>query len=235
MALSYPFVFNYPAGKHFTPLIVDFIEDSLRKSYGDGSPEGKEGKSTKSAPQKSARQIVEKPIQPTEPVPVSREMSTASVTPTDTPTGIETAIAGPVPTTAVGNISLPQTNGIGGNGTGTGIGNFGLGIGSGVSTGDGVGDSRFVQVGYAYSPKPEYPEGARREGKEGQVLLRVLVDAEGKPKTVEINRSSGSDALDRTAAETIKRWRFSPARHGEKKVESWVRVPIDFRLRDATN
>ena len=65
------------------------------------------------------------------------------------------------------------------------------------------------------------------------MLLRVLVDNQGRSKEVEINRSSGSDALDRAAAEAIKRWRFYPARHGDKVVESWLRVPIEFRLDDA--
>ncbi len=90
--------------------------------------------------------------------------------------------------------------------------------------------TRFVQVRYAYSPKPEYPDGARREGKEGRVLLRVLVDAEGRSKSIQVTGSSGNEALDQSAAEAIKRWRFSPARYGDEPVASWVRIPIDFRL-----
>jgi protein TonB len=39
--------------------------------------------------------------------------------------------------------------------------------------------------------------------------------------------------LDRAAAEAIKRWRFHPARYGDKAVESWLRIPIEFRLADA--
>jgi protein TonB len=50
---------------------------------------------------------------------------------------------------------------------------------------------------------------------------------------VEINSSSGDDALDRAAAEAIRRWRFHPARYGDKPVESWLRIPIEFRLADA--
>ena len=65
------------------------------------------------------------------------------------------------------------------------------------------------------------------------MLLRVLVDDQGFSKQVEVNRSSGSDTLDRAAAEAIKRWRFYPARYGDKPIESWLRVPIEFRLDDA--
>ena len=98
--------------------------------------------------------------------------------------------------------------------------------------GSGGNSATFVQAGYRSTVKPDYPERARREGKEGQVLLRVLVDEAGRSKSIEINRSSGSDTLDHAAAEAIKRWRFSPARFGDKAVESWVKIPIEFRLKD---
>lgn len=119
--------------------------------------------------------------------------------------------------------------GIGGRGSGTGAGGNGPGSGSqGAGSGGGL-----IQARYSETPKPIYPESARREGREGKVLLRVLVDDQGRSKTVEINTSSGSEALDRAAAEAIKRWRFHPARYGDKAVESWLRIPIEFRLADA--
>ena len=104
-----------------------------------------------------------------------------------------------------------------------------LGNGQGSSGNGAV----LIQARYSETPKPVYPESARSEGREGQVILRVLVDDQGRSKHVEINRSSGSEALDRAAAEAIKRWRFIPARYGDKAVESWIRIPIEFRLADA--
>ena len=106
---------------------------------------------------------------------------------------------------------------------------LGLGNGQGSSGNGAV----LTQARYSETPKPVYPESARSEGREGQVLLRVLVDDQGRSKHVEINSSSGSEALDRAAAEAIKRWRFIPARYGDKAVESWIRIPIEFRLADA--
>lgn len=88
---------------------------------------------------------------------------------------------------------------------------------------------------YGDTPKPAYPESARREGSEGRVLLRVLIDDQGEAKAVEVSRSSGSDALDQAATSAIKRWRFHPARSGDQPIESWVSIPIDFRLTDAKN
>lgn len=116
-----------------------------------------------------------------------------------------------------------------------GSGNSGNGAGFGGGGGLGRSGAQAAQVSYNYTPKPEYPEKARREGNEGRVLLRVLVDEEGKSKTIEVNSSSGNEALDQAAREVIKRWRFSPARYGDKPVESWVRIPIDFRLTDVND
>ena len=129
------------------------------------------------------------------------------------------------------------TSGTATGGNGSGANGAGPGNGSGNGAGSGSGSSAsgivLTQARYRETPRPDYPENARREGREGRVLLRVLVDAQGRSKRVEINASSGSDALDRAAAEAIKRWRFHPARHGEQPVESWLRVPIEFHLEDA--
>jgi protein TonB len=65
------------------------------------------------------------------------------------------------------------------------------------------------------------------------VVLRVLVDEEGRSKSLEVNRSSGFEALDKAAIETVRRWRFHSARYGDKRVESWVRIPIEFHLTEA--
>jgi protein TonB len=123
------------------------------------------------------------------------------------------------------------------SGGGEGEGSSGAGQGRGAGSGGGFshGDSRLTQARYKETPKPLYPERARKEGQQGRVLLRVLVDQEGKSKTVEISGSSGSETLDRAAVEAIRLWRFSPARYGDKPVESWVRIPIDFRLTDKEN
>jgi protein TonB len=118
---------------------------------------------------------------------------------------------------------------------GSGYGLWGAGAGSGSANGAGSGSSgnavALSQARYRDTPRPEYPESARREGREGRVLLRVLVDDQGRSKKVEINSSSGSDILDRAAAEAIRRWRFHPARHGDAPTESWVNIPVDFRLK----
>jgi protein TonB len=80
------------------------------------------------------------------------------------------------------------------------------------------------------NPAPVYPRRARRAGVEGTVTLKVLVTARGAPGKVEVETSSGSEALDRAAIDAVKRWQFVPARRGDAPVDAWVRVPVIFRL-----
>jgi TonB family protein len=112
-------------------------------------------------------------------------------------------------------------------------GGIGIGSGNGAGYGNGQSGAVLTQARYRETPQPHYPESARREGKEGRVLLRVLVDEEGRTKAIEISTSSGYDLLDRAATEAIKKWRFDPARAGGKPIETWVKVPIEFQLSNA--
>jgi periplasmic protein TonB len=83
---------------------------------------------------------------------------------------------------------------------------------------------------YLQNPLPRYPASARRAGEQGTVMLRVLVSREGTAARVEVDKSSGSAHLDAAARETVKAWRFGPARRGGEAVESWMVVPVVFRL-----
>jgi periplasmic protein TonB len=76
----------------------------------------------------------------------------------------------------------------------------------------------------------QYPLASRRMGEQGKVILRVLVDQSGLPARVEVATSSGYPRLDNAAVATVKQWRFSPARQGEKAISDWVHVPLVFRL-----
>ncbi len=84
---------------------------------------------------------------------------------------------------------------------------------------------------YLNNPAPPYPSLSRRLHEEGRVMLRVLVDARGLPERVELRDSSGHERLDKVALETVRHWKFVPARRGEEAVSAWVIVPISFRLR----
>lgn len=85
-------------------------------------------------------------------------------------------------------------------------------------------------VAYLRNPAPRYPIIARRNGEQGTVMLKVLVTREGAPASVSVDKTSGSAHLDSAALETVRSWRFTPARQGTQPVEAWVLVPIVFRL-----
>lgn len=83
---------------------------------------------------------------------------------------------------------------------------------------------------YLRNPPPVYPESARRRGIEGLVLLFVEVAADGRPKGVRIETSSGSSILDEAAVRAVERWRFKPGTLMGVPTSSRVRIPIRFRL-----
>lgn len=82
----------------------------------------------------------------------------------------------------------------------------------------------------AQNPAPTYPMQARRRRLEGKVVLSVQVDAQGQPQVVNVQRSSGHDALDAAAVEAVRRWRFEPASRNGQAESSWKTLPVDFKL-----
>jgi protein TonB len=87
-------------------------------------------------------------------------------------------------------------------------------------------------AGYLSNPAPNYPPLSRRMGEEGKVLLRVHVDAGGRPVQIELKTSSGSPRLDQATQDAVWRWKFVPARRGDEAVSAWVLVPIVFTLKN---
>lgn len=90
----------------------------------------------------------------------------------------------------------------------------------------------FSPVRYARTVKPRYPRKARRAGWEGTTLLKVLVNPDGAPSRVSVERTSGFHILDEAAVKAVRRWRFHPARRGVASLSSWVRIPVAFRLEE---
>lgn len=85
---------------------------------------------------------------------------------------------------------------------------------------------------YLDNPKPPYPGLSRKIGEQGRVVLRVRVDANGLALDVQLHTSSGYTRLDNSALETVRRWKFVPARLGNEPVAATVLVPIAFSLKD---
>jgi protein TonB len=80
--------------------------------------------------------------------------------------------------------------------------------------------------------EPDYPPQCRRLGIEGNVRVKVLVGADGRPRDVVIDSSSGDPRLDEAALVAMRQWRFEPARSDGKAVQARLVVPIRFELID---
>lgn len=83
---------------------------------------------------------------------------------------------------------------------------------------------------YLQNPAPAYPLLSRKLAEEGEVLLQVEVSAMGTASHVQIKQGSGYPRLDQVALNTVRQWRFVPARQGDTAVSASVMVPIVFRL-----
>ena len=81
-----------------------------------------------------------------------------------------------------------------------------------------------------YQTRPRYPDSARREGVEGETLLRFQVLTSGRVASVSVARTAGHPDLDRAAVDAVTAWLFEPARRGKEAVSVWVTLPVRFQL-----
>ena len=88
-----------------------------------------------------------------------------------------------------------------------------------------------ADMAYLNNPPPAYPAVSKRAGEQGRVMLRVRVDASGVVEAIELQATSGFPRLDEAALAAVRRWRFVPAKLGERAVAGWAVVPISFSLR----
>lgn len=151
------------------------------------------------------------PLPPTEPVPVRAPTTAPRVAPLPLPTATADDVLA-VPPLPASDVQAPTLAPV---------------EPAPAASGEGV------QLQYRTAPPPSYPIAAIRAGEQGTVLLRVQVDAAGKPSNVVIERSSGSRALDSAARQQVLRhWRFVPAQVDGQAVPAVGLVPVSFSLPD---
>src|SRR5215831_15213254 len=138
-----------------------------------------------------------------------------------------------MPTEHVRDLGLPWMNernnsngNDGGNTMGTRKGGT-MGSSEGQNEGESIGN-RYSPGAYpvkcVYCPDPEYTDEARHEKLQGIVTLRVLVTSDGRAGQVKIIKGLGL-GLDERAADTVRNWRFQPARDAARKpIAEWVTV-----------
>ena len=84
----------------------------------------------------------------------------------------------------------------------------------------------------AENKPPHYPRMALRRQQAGTVLLRVHVLANGTLDTVQLHASSGHRLLDQAVIAAVSDWQFSPQTANGQFENSWVNIPITFKLKD---
>ena len=89
---------------------------------------------------------------------------------------------------------------------------------------------QWENVAYLHNPTPEYPEISQQRGEQGTVKIKAVISESGSVINAEIWQSSKFSRLDSKALETIKKWKFIPARSNQKNVQTEVIIPIRFIL-----
>jgi TonB family protein len=77
---------------------------------------------------------------------------------------------------------------------------------------------------------PRYPLQALGARAQGRTLVRAEIRPDGVVGQLLIKQSSGFQALDLAALETVRMWRFVPAQRHGMAVAMWMDVPIEYKL-----
>lgn len=155
--------------------------------------------------------IATTPAKPLPPPPPAAPSIDVAVTPVPAAIAPQLVVAQPPTTTAISVAAAPPPANV-------------------TSPAQALVEARF-DVDYLQNPPPAYPAASRRMREEGLVMLKVKVRNDGTVDAVLVHHSSGSSRLDDAALVTVKRWKFVPAQRGNEAVESWVLVPIEFKLK----
>lgn len=78
--------------------------------------------------------------------------------------------------------------------------------------------------------EPVYPQKARKEGVCGRVVLKFVVEPDGRVSRPSVQEANPSGYFEQTALDAIRHWRFKPGIYRGKAVATWVILPIQFRL-----
>ncbi len=106
------------------------------------------------------------------------------------------------------------------------------GSGSGINDQKDIVESRFGDKGspyFIYQAIPVYPVLARRLGKEGRVMLKLLIDMNGKLQNIEVVEAAGF-GFTQAAIEAVKKSTYAPGYRDGRKVATKALLPVRFQL-----
>ena len=78
---------------------------------------------------------------------------------------------------------------------------------------------------------PQYPEGAKKAGAEGRVMIEAFIDADGTVAKTRILESVASyPEFGTNAVTAVSQWNFKPATKDGMAVGIWVKIPVVYTL-----
>lgn len=78
--------------------------------------------------------------------------------------------------------------------------------------------------------EPIYPKSARKNNREGTVIVEASIDSEGRVTETKVVKGSGF-GFDEAAVESINNSTFTPALAGERTIAVKIRIPFRFVLK----
>ena len=82
------------------------------------------------------------------------------------------------------------------------------------------------------NPFPAYPPELLARRIQATVVLLLKIAADGTVAEAAVHRTSGYEAMDQAALAVVKSWKFRPAMKNGKSVETVVRKPFSFEIRE---
>ncbi len=88
-----------------------------------------------------------------------------------------------------------------------------------------------VRPAYKFQVEPEYPESAKRSGREAQVILKATIDVNGIPQNIVAITDVGF-GFEAAAIAALKKTTFRPATKAGNPISLEVEIPYSFTLKD---
>lgn len=80
------------------------------------------------------------------------------------------------------------------------------------------------------SATPKYPPRARAKGIEGEVVLTVIIGADGRVKKAAIYSAEPEGVFEEVALSAVRNWSFEPATYQGQPVQMTLKLPLAFKL-----
>lgn len=80
-----------------------------------------------------------------------------------------------------------------------------------------------------HSVKPDYPRFARQARIEGTVIMRCVIDRQGRIRSAEVEKSV-HPVLDEAALAAVRQWRFRPGKLNGQPVDVIFHLTVNFSL-----